>query len=118
MTFLMSILLATTLLSLSPSAAAHVCGNAEGPGGSASGSVNEDGSAEGRSGSGDWEADCGPCTDGEDHVHGSAQGDASGEGSATGCVSSKHFVPGAGIALAIAALVGASVVGAAFQRRV
>lgn len=92
--FLSALLLLTAAVAFAPTAAAHVCGNASGPGGSASGSVDENGEVSGRSGgSGDWKEECGPCVDGEDHVHGSAQGDGA-DASADGCVSSKHFVAG------------------------
>lgn len=109
-TFLSILLLLTGAVALSPTAAAHVCGNASSPNGSASGSVDENGQATGSSGSsGDWEAECGPCTDGEDHVHGSAQSDGA-DSSARGCVSSKHFVPAPALAPLLAGLMGAALV--------
>lgn len=102
------LLLAALLLggiSLAPTGAAHVCGTASGDGQSASGEVNEDGTASGRAGdSGDWESRCGPCPDGEDHVHGTAEGDSgSRSGSAQGCVSSARYSPGATVGVVVSA---------------
>lgn len=101
-------LIATLLLgaiTFLPTAAAHVCGTATGDGQSASGEVSEDGTASGRAGdSGDWESRCGPCPDGEDHAHGTAEGNSeSRTGSAQGCVSSKRFSPGATVGVVISA---------------